>query len=168
MTSFTKVIRIGTQKNLGSLFCKISLSEDGNLSISGVEGPKSNGDAFGCCGQINMHEWEIDVYAPGWSAELVNKFRSIWEKYHLNDMKAGSPSQRDYLEANPVVVIYPDNHYNKACDALKNARLNPDPNFLHNGKPYVYGSAWLKIEVPEDVIEFLKNLPDTDVKPAWV
>lgn len=33
---------------------------------------------------------------------------------------------------------------------------------------YKYGSAWLKEEVPADVLDFLRSLPDTDGTPAWV
>jgi hypothetical protein len=33
---------------------------------------------------------------------------------------------------------------------------------------YKYGSAWLREEVPADVLEWLRNLPDTDRQPAWV
>lgn len=33
---------------------------------------------------------------------------------------------------------------------------------------YKYGSAWKKEEVPQDVINWLFNLPDTTVQPAWV
>ncbi len=33
---------------------------------------------------------------------------------------------------------------------------------------YGYGTSWLHEPVPEDVLEFLKNLPDADEKPAWV
>lgn len=33
---------------------------------------------------------------------------------------------------------------------------------------YKYGSAWLKEEVPADVIDWLFSLPDTKTTPAWV
>ena len=33
---------------------------------------------------------------------------------------------------------------------------------------YKYGTAWLKKEVPEEVIQWLKALPDADKVPAWV
>lgn len=33
---------------------------------------------------------------------------------------------------------------------------------------YKYGSAWLKEEVPADIVEWLASLPNTDIKPAWV
>ena len=33
---------------------------------------------------------------------------------------------------------------------------------------YKYGSAWQKIELPQEVIKFLEELPESKVKPAWV
>lgn len=33
---------------------------------------------------------------------------------------------------------------------------------------YKYGTSWLKEEVPPEVIAWLFNLPDAEVKPAWV
>lgn len=33
---------------------------------------------------------------------------------------------------------------------------------------YKYGSAWLREEVPADVLSWLRALPETDVNPAWV
>lgn len=33
---------------------------------------------------------------------------------------------------------------------------------------YEIGSAWLRREVPQDLIEFLFSLPETDRTPAWV
>lgn len=33
---------------------------------------------------------------------------------------------------------------------------------------YKYGSAWLREEVPQHVLDFLKSLPTTDMQPAWV
>jgi hypothetical protein len=33
---------------------------------------------------------------------------------------------------------------------------------------YKYGTSWLKEDVPEDVIRWLGNLPDTKKTPAWV
>ena len=33
---------------------------------------------------------------------------------------------------------------------------------------YKYGTSWKVEEVPQDVIEWLNNLPETKVTPAWV
>ena len=41
------------------------------------------------------------------------------------------------------------------------------------GKPcpvcgYKYGTSWKKEEVPEEIIKWLFDLPETEVKPAWI
>jgi hypothetical protein len=41
--------------------------------------------------------------------------------------------------------------YTWECEQLKKVNLLIDESFLHNGKPYEYGSAWLKTEIPENV-----------------
>ena len=33
---------------------------------------------------------------------------------------------------------------------------------------YKYGSAWMREEVPQDILDWLFNLPDTERRPAWV
>jgi len=33
---------------------------------------------------------------------------------------------------------------------------------------YRYGTEWRREEVPDDVLDFLEGLPDTDITPAWV
>jgi hypothetical protein len=75
---------------------------------------------------------------------------AIWERWHLNDMKAGTLAQEAYLRANPVNAIYPESHYTKACEMLAAAGLNPD-----NG--YKYGSQWLKEELPPEVVSEIES-----------
>ena len=104
MNDFTKVVRLGEIERIGSVFCKIECG-DGRLSITGVEGPLTNGDARGACGQINMHlaaNQEKIACAPGWDAAKLARFFAVWDRYHLNDMKAGSAVQEEYLRANPI------------------------------------------------------------------
>lgn len=161
----TKVMRIGTARTHGggsySVFVKVKF-HDGNLSITGVEGPTRSGNCYGACGQIDMHEWKIANYAAGWSSALERKLRTVWSEWHLNHMKAGSKAQEDWLKANPVKAVYPESHYEKASKALAEAGLNPDAD------GYKYGSAWKHQEVPAEVVEFIESLPDADRQPAWV
>jgi hypothetical protein len=125
-----------------------------------------NGNAKGSCGQIIMHSWDIVEYAEGWNGATVRKFRDIWDRWHLNQMNAGSPEQMKHLrklKAEGVEFKYGegfDSHYTWACDQLDKVNLNPD-----GGK---YGSKWWSEEAPQDVLEWLQALPDTDRKPAWV
>lgn len=161
-----KIIRIGKTRYRGDLYCEI-LFIDGRLSISGVEGPLVNGNAKGCCGQIVMSEWDIVEYAPGWDAAKEAEFRRLWNEWHLNNLTAGSPAQHEWIKSNPLDYRYPKSHYEVYRDALRDVGLNPDPSYLHKGKPYAYGSAWLFREVPQEVIAWLEALPNTDKTPAW-
>ncbi len=165
-TNFTKIVRIGVGAS-GNVFVKIRF-KDGHLSMTGVEGPKYNGDARGGCGQIIMHEWDISTHAPGFDRDTERKLREVWREWHLNDMTAGSPAQTAYLKAHPVEYYDCADRLTKVCEALAAADLNPDPNYLHKDMPYRYGSAWLRVEVPQDVLDWLQALPDADTTPAWI
>lgn len=108
MNDFVKICRIGTLPGFSSRGAPVAMKtfvniqyKDGKLSITGVEGPLSNGDAFGGCGQIDTHLREpggLDGYvpAPGWSLESVNRLLEIWDQWHLNDM---SPCDSEMIAA---------------------------------------------------------------------
>jgi hypothetical protein len=165
MPTLDKTVLIGSTQDTGHTWCRIKF--DGKrLSITGVEGPKSDGDCRGSCGQIVDHLSAVTTFAEGWDAALISRFQQIWRDWHLNDMQAGSPSQTAFLRANPVNDRL--NYYDSACSALRSAGLNPDRGYLHNGQPYNYGSTWLEVDVPDDVIQFLRDLPETRLVPAWV
>lgn len=169
MRNFEKVIRIGTVDcgRRASVFCKIKYEHD-CLTISGVVGPLPSGNAIGSCGQINLANLHFKRFARGWNQEMVNMLRAIWDEYHLNDRVAGSPAQELYLKHNPCDDRM--NHYEQAVKRLTAAGLNPDPNNTNpmTGKPYEYGSAWLRKDVPEWALEWLYNLPEADQEPAWI
>lgn len=235
-----KVVRLGTV-GFDDVFCKIEIT-NGNLSISGVEGPLKNGNCSGSCGQIMMHlKAESVKPAPGWNTALIQRFLEVWERWHLNDMRAGcehqrrdwnpsemltiyhfrlserveasirecetaavnciaagqtyKPTKEDTRLANlarrithdsadlppeligdyvPNMPVYPGDTYNKAKDEKRAGWVKPSehPKGIL-GKPcpvcgYKYGSAWLREELPAEVVEFLTSLPDTDKTPAWV
>lgn len=73
----------------------------GKLSIHGVIGPRSNGDAWGSCGQIaDTIKEAIDAgefkpnEAQSWTVPDVLSFLDLWEKWHLNDMRPECAHQR--------------------------------------------------------------------------
>lgn len=71
----------------------------GRLSISGVVGPLSNGNARGSCGQIDgdiREAFEAGTLetAPGWTPETVARFLEVWDRWHLNDMRPTCEHQR--------------------------------------------------------------------------
>ena len=152
---------VGTGED-GRVFVEVQYRQDGRLSITGVVGPKSNGDARGGCGQIRDSVRDVPHLAGDWTPDMITRLVAVWDRWHLNDMQAGSPRQRAWLERFPVNVTYPTSHYVVASERLAAADLNPDMS--HGG--YVYGSAWLREEVPAGVIAFLAGLPTSDDLPT--
>lgn len=90
---------------------------------------------------------------------------ALWRRWHLNGMRAGSAVQEEWLRANPLdptTYAYPKSHYEVASAALAAAGLNPDPT------GYKYGSAWVREDVPAEVLTELRQLfgvATTDTAP---
>lgn len=249
---FKKIIRIGTQKEYDSrgkeveadIFCKIEYRDKGKdnkfeLSISGVIGPKSNGDCLGSCGQIDMSLSAEDIKpAANWSKTKIKKLLDIWDKWHLNDMNAATPEMKaqgwDKLASKEIFKYsysmtsdsrkYLDD-IKKRCEyaALQGEiatindtekrllqsktycdiyayELPETPEFMEPSKDYntgkhkierktlgwvnakehedgllgrelnglKYGHSWYYEAVPEDVLKWLYDLPDTDKTPVWI
>lgn len=123
-------------------------------------------------GRFSMcaHVWNLrktDHYCGGQCVDRVaayfphnkkaERMVQIWKRWHLNDMRAGSPAQEEFLRANPVTFTYPESHYEKAGAALAAAGINPDPNYLRDGKPYIYGHAWITEELPAEIVAEIES-----------
>jgi hypothetical protein len=135
----------GTGRKINKVEIRVEL-EEGRLSICGDIWNGHHTDCISCGQNID----EIASLFP--HKKTVQRIKAIWERWHLNDLKAGSPNQEEYLRRHPVQITYPESHYDKTCGILKEAGLNPDVAYLHNGKPYEYGSSWLTEELPQEVI----------------
>lgn len=139
----------------GRADCLVTITvkyEDGVFSATGEIWNPRQTDCH-VCGQCLD---EIAELFP--QHETAQRLIAIWREWHLNDLTAGSPAQEAYLKSNPVTYVYPQSHYEVACDALKAAGLQPDLNYLHNGKPYAYGTAWLRREIPADIAAEIETL----------
>lgn len=75
----------------------------------------------------------------------VQRLVQIWQKYHLNDMNAGTINQEIALEDCKSYDYY------ARCKHLENNGLLYD-----NG--YKYGTAWLFRQIPDEVIEEVKQI----------
>jgi hypothetical protein len=150
--TINKVVCIGSS-NEGNVYCKIQF-DNKKLSISGVVGPKSNGNCRGSCGQI-YESFAIDTFCDGWNSETLTKFVDVWKHWHLNDMRAGCEHQRDTGIANISFKNHPD--------GLNGLIGKPCPVC-----GYEYGSKWLHEDVPQDILYFLNALPKSKLTPAWI
>lgn len=168
MVNFRKVYRIGTMQSIGGRWYSVYLEveyKDGRLSICGTEGPTVGGNCIGATGQIIM-DFDLSKLkpAPGWTHESIARVFAIWEEWHLNDMKAGKPEQEAAVKewrAELKAAGVSTGGYSHVCSMLACRDL-----LVVDG--YKYGSAWLKVEVPEEILQELANFPDTDRQPAWV
>lgn len=121
---------------------KIEFREDGELSLCGAFG-NSGGQISDLLSDSSL------VPCTGYTELDIVRIREYWERWHLNHMRAGTPSQENFLRK---LDVRPKN-YEEACAILEKANLLYD-----NG--YKYGSSWLKEEVPEEVIKYLFTLPN--------
>lgn len=76
-------------------FVKIEF-DNGRLSMTGVVGPKNNGDCWGSAGQcydalLNGAPKDAD----GWTDEMLKKLVRIWEEWHLNDIRPYCSHQKE-------------------------------------------------------------------------
>lgn len=114
---------------------------------------------FSMCAEI-WNARHTDIYQGGQCVDTVAAYAphdkkakrmvEVWKRWHLNDMRAGSPAQEQYLREHPISYVYPTSHYDKASEVLEAAGLNPD-----NG--YKYGSAWLREDLPADVLAEIRS-----------
>lgn len=186
MKNFKKILRPGTVevwkrqgKGYAPMFVKIEYT-DGHLSITGVEGPTADGNAWGSCGQCTDALTRLKDLAPEWNRAMVKRLRETWDAWHLNDMRAGCEHQRKAgwdkrpIDPSKPLDAYGD-HIGKGRSTWNMlAWVTPEehPDGLL-GYPcaichYKYGTKWLREEVPDGVVAFLRGLPESKGKPAWV
>jgi hypothetical protein len=163
----------------GRLFITIEATSE-RLSITGVEGPRANGDARGSSGQCVDALDRLTGLDGGWTLDMVRRLKAEWERWHLNDMRAGCEHQRKAgWETRPIDPSKPLNAYGKHTGGTSDtwnmlawvSRKEHPEGLL--GEPcdvcgYKYGSAWRSEPVPDDVLAFLTSLPENDELPtAW-
>lgn len=81
---------------------------------------------------------------------LFQEISAVWDKWHLNDMHAGTPKQEEVLAAHKAEWDGKD-HYDWACEMLEVEGLLVDDG-------HKYGSKWLKQELPAEVVQFVVGL----------
>lgn len=79
--------------------------------------------------------------------QKAQRMVEIWKEWHLNDMKAGTPNQEKAIKNWLSSGIRYD--YSAACEYLRTQNL-------YNDNGYVYGTAWLHQDIPENIIEEIK------------
>lgn len=90
--------------------------------------------------------------------KLFNELYELWNTYHLNDMRAGTPEQETAIKRHEAEIGRRMN-YKEACEYLKGVGLyeveytGPSVGRMYDHEPYVYGHAWLIQDLPDDVVK---------------
>ncbi|MCK5639870.1 MAG: hypothetical protein KAJ19_03705 [Gammaproteobacteria bacterium] len=78
----------------------------------------------------------------------IARIIQIWERWHLNDLTAGTVMQEDAIREWKRTNDY---EYGAACAFLKDIGL-------YEVKGYKYGTAWLFEKIPDEIITEIKEL----------
>ena len=118
---------------------------------------KEEGLVLSIIGHIYNHI-KTNSYAGGQCYDTISKFFphnkkvqrivEIWERYHLNDLRAGTPLQEKIIREWKEKGNKYD--YTKVCEMLMEKGVYIDNN-------YKYGSKWLYEEIPQNIIEEIKS-----------
>lgn len=100
---------------------------------------------FGGQIQDELTDENIDFVVP---KERVQQIKNIWNKWHLNDLHAGTKAQERALARVGGVNA---NKYNEQLEYLKKKKLQKD-------KGYKFGSDWLVDPLPNKVEKKLRDL----------
>jgi hypothetical protein len=131
-------------------------------------------NCFSMCAEI-WNPRETDILQGGQCVDSVAKYFphnmkaqrmvKIWERWHLNDMKADCVHQRESgwnkRRINPKEL--PNSRANRDEKGILASWVYEKEHprgFLMKPCPvcgYKYGSAWLKEEIPQKVIDEIKN-----------
>lgn len=108
-------------------------------------------------------------------SKLFKTIKELWQKYHLNNLHAGTPEQEEALRAayqkcresgNFDVLSY-SYDFTQACEYLKSIGLY---EVEYEGKPYRYGSGWINYPIPKDDLDkiyLILNTPQAELEKMF-
>lgn len=155
METIKKMVKVNGKNKALTIGLEIRLTEDGVFSAMGEF--RFNGYDFG--GQC-LDDMKKVLAKNHIVCNKLNALMKYWPRYHLNDLIPGSPRQMAVVRDRKAKGLPVD--YETMCNVLKHIGLYEDAEFIYNGKPYAYGNAWLKEELPAEVkkgIEAVMKMP---------
>lgn len=83
--------------------------------------------------------------------KLFSKIHSLWTKYHLNDMHAGTKRQEEEIEKWRKENNLTGWQFNRECEYLKSINLHEDRGFE-------YGNGRLYASIPENDLKEIESI----------
>ena len=144
--NFGKVDYLGIGKKNCPVEVEVELDENGVFTASGMIYNHMKTDCY-CGGQC------LDTIAKYVDDKTFNEIYTLWKKWHLNDMHAGTIEQEQALnnwEEKPKYWSYEQD-----CEYLKSIGLY---EVQYNGEPYRYGTKWIKYDIDKNDLQMIYNL----------
>lgn len=116
------------------------------VSLMGEAGSKYAPRSVRSAGQIVDMLSEITKPAPGWTLSEIRRVRELWERWHLNTMRAAC------AHMDTETLVREDNRFGGTHISTK------APENVCPVTGYQYGHAWLTEEVPAEVLDELRHL----------
>ena len=128
------------------------------------------------CGNIWNH-LRTDIYRGGQCLDTIaeyiktkefNEIYTLWKKYHLNGMRAGTPLQESAIKG--WLASGKKYDYTEVCEMLKSIDLyEVEYTGLTVGKKYdhelyKYGHGWVIEELPQNVIDRVTEIIEENNK----
>jgi hypothetical protein len=115
-----------------------TIAEPLELSVqASLYAPYDHKDNPSQSGQARDALAEVVEPAPGWTLEEIAELGAIWDRWHLNTMRAACAHMPADAHARW------DRRERVECEA---------------GSGYLYGTAWLTEEMPAEVVERVRHL----------
>ena len=146
-TSYRMEVDFGLRHHTGREWTTIeheTITDYWEFSASGGLWRSGSEDTFG---QILHHLSDLDPdrLAPGWTKVTdVRSLRTIWERWHLNGMKAACSHM-----TGDVLVYEPDGYGGQRISC--SGTVCPETG-------YTYGKAWLVEPLPDEAITEVRRL----------
>lgn len=157
---FGKIDYYHTGRKINAVCIDVSLilQSDSKIRFS-VSGAIYNQTKTDCltAGQM-LDNAELDELAKKHKSFAV--IRKLWQKYHLNDMNAGTIKQEQALANAYKNGLLSKNGFDcdENCEYLKSINLYED---FHEGKLYRYGSIWFYRKIPDEALKQIHLILDT-------
>jgi len=108
------------------------------------------------CGQ--MIDDVVNEFFP--KNKIAQEIKDLWEKYHLNDLHAGTPTQMKFIEEHKDEIVESDGWYTKELNLLKKYGMERD---IYNGVEYYYGKSWVYWPISDEDLERINKLFDSEL-----
>ena len=118
--NFGKIDFYGTGRRINLVEIEVSLSDKGVFTASGTIWNSKKTDCV-CAGQC------LDEISKYIKSDKFKQIHSLWKKYHLNDMHAGTERQEAALEAAGLTGFASE--YRKCCEYLESIGILVDDGY---------------------------------------